>query len=100
MTFGVAAHGAAIGCRCDSVELPKIPHEVSLRTEVNLFQDLLDRQKCCAQELRRAAEANFLQILGRSRSRFLFEEMAKARGRKIDLQRERSKVPRRCWFGF
>ena len=65
-----------------------------------MFEYLLDCQKTRAQERRCAAESNFLQILRRSRSRFLFEEMAKARRREIDLHRERDKIPRGCWFGF
>lgn len=100
MSFGIAAVGAAISCRCHSVELPKISHEVSVRTQAYVFEYLLDCQKTRAQERRCAAESNFLQILAWSRSRFLFEEMAKARRREIDLHRERGKIPRGCWFGF
>ena len=100
MSFGVAAVGAAIGCRCHAVELPKISHEVSIRTEAYLFDYLLDRQKTCAQEPCGTAESNFFQILAGSRSRFLFEEMAKAGWREIDLYREHRKIPRGCWFSF
>ena len=98
-SFGGAADGAAISCRGHSVKLAKVSDEVRIRSQTGVFQDLLDCQKRVSQKLCRPAQSDLFQVLRRRRSRFLFEEMAKARWREIDQQCERSKIPRCRWFG-
>ena len=63
------------------MHLLEVVHEVTVRTNAHLLQNLLHREKRVAQHLLRLSEAKFLQILSRARACFLFKEVTKARWR-------------------
>ena len=70
-------------------------HEVSVRCDPDLLQDLLDAEKRRAQHLLGPRQPDVFEILGRTHPGFLFKEMSKARRREIHKHGERTNIPRR-----
>jgi len=82
------------------MQLAEIAHEVRVRTQAHLLQNLLHRKKGGPQHQLRLSQTIIFEVLGRACSGFLFEEMAKARWREIYQSSERRSVPRAHGFGF
>src|SRR6185295_5114627 len=68
-----ASDGAAVSSRCGPVFPPKIAHEMSVRRNPNLLQNLLDTEKRRAQHLFRLREPDVFEILRRSDPSLLFK---------------------------
>jgi len=90
-----ASDRAAVSCRCRSVFPAKVVHEVSVRCDPDLLQDLLDAEKRRAQHLLSPHQPHVFEILRRTHPGFLFKEMSKARRREIHEHGERRNIPRR-----
>ena len=71
--FTLPVEIASVSGRRHSVFLPEVTHEVSVRGNADLPQDLLDTEKRRAQHLLGFAQPVFLQILSRTFACFLFE---------------------------
>ena len=82
------------------MQLSEIAHEVRVRTEPHLLENLLHRKKRASQHHLGFSQAKIFQVLGWTRSGFLFEEMAETRGREIYQSGKRRGVPRARGFGF
>ena len=63
----------AVSCWCGAVFPPEVAHEVSVRRNPDLLQDLLDAEKRRAQHLFCFHQPDVFKILRRSRSGFLFK---------------------------
>ena len=71
--FTLAMDVSAVSGGRHSVFLPEVAHEVSVRSDADLLQDLLDTEKRRAQHLFRLPQPELFQILRRSRPSFLFK---------------------------
>ena len=86
---------AAVSGWCRSVFPAKVAHKVSVGSDPDLLQDLLDAEKRRAQHLLSPHQPHVFEILRRTHPGFLFEEMSKARRREIHKHGERRNIPRR-----
>src|SRR4026207_2466859 len=77
--FPFAFNCSAVSGGCHSVFSTEVAHEVSIRSNTDLLQNLLDTKKRGAQHFFRLAQTQVFEILGRTRSSFLFKEMTEAR---------------------
>ena len=93
--FSFPVNCAAVSSGCGSVFAAEVAHEVSVGSNPNLFQNLLDGEKRRAQHPFRSDQPDVFDVLGRSRSSFLFKQMAKARGRQVYERCESGSIPRR-----
>src|SRR5689334_17689048 len=76
LSFALLQHAesrASISGWRHAIQLAEVVHEVSVRTQSHLLQDLFDREKRRAQHLLRLAQTEFLQILRRTLAGFLFK---------------------------
>ena len=82
-SFGADADLSPVRRRRHAMQVFEIAHEVSVGSDPDFFQNLFDGEERCAQHLLGLSQAKIFEILGRTGSGFLLEEMAKARRREV-----------------